>query len=451
MELKAVEAVFLVTRETWYGGLESFLEQHRRPDGNLNLEPVRKHFDQRSDSILVDRNYTQHAFVAELMLSPQPMTDANSRIKAIATMIAWLAGSFILHVRIATSGSPLTIDGTVGSKETASTLRDEFVKSLQKAATPPPVPLCRWVFIRDESLNSISTQDELAPWIETHDTRKFGDLYASFRTYTTILHIIETPPIVTFRWYIAQADSESHPYLLNEIRAADIYLATDVLFDEMKADVEAQIVKAREAVERENDNPAAPGWLGLIASLNPQHEDDLRTTAGRISELNHSVLNIQNSIARLESLYSIYHEDWPWRHDSLKLARVGYVRGRLVSTEQDEAGQLTLAEYYRRSGLRIEEFYRHKFDHALQGLHEQLDYLRTVAALRTEQQAAVLNRLVLLLTFVTIILAVLQIFSALPAFQDYKLLIIAGVLIGIVIIGVVLAGRRSSPRRRRRT
>lgn len=447
MKLKVAEAAFLVTKDTWYGGLESFVEQHRRPDGDINLKAVHEHLNQQNDPILVDRNYMRHAFVADLMPGIELMTDASLRIKVVTTMIAWLAGSLVLRVRFIRDTDPAAVDGSVDSEEKISALLNTFIRSLEEAVKPSPVLLCRWLFYTDESLDSVNTQDELMPWIEAHVSRTSGDLYASFGTETMILQISETSPTVTFRWYMPQVNSKSYPDAFNEIQAADIYLATDALFEKMKADVENTISNAEKAVEQENPYPVVPGWFELIVSRNPQYHDGLQATSSRISELNHSVLNTQNKLARLESLYSIFHDNWAWQFGSLKLVRAWYARGRLVTTEQDEAGQLTLAEYYRRSGLRIEEFYRHRFDRALQRLLGQLEYLRTVAALRAEQQAAVLNRLVLLLTVVTVFLAALQVLSTFSIFQDYGLFIVAGVFV-VAIVGVILAGKRSNHRRR---
>ena len=154
------------------------------------------------------------------------------------------------------------------------------------------------------------------------------------------------------------------------------------------------------------------------------------------------MLRIRKNITSLEAMYATFHSDWFWRPGSLRLARVGYARGTLVSVDDGEVGQLSLTEYYRRSALNTEEYYRTRFNDALNSLDGLLKYLRTAAALRTEQQAGVLNQLVLVLTITSLWLAALQVLGALPKWQNGKLILAAIFLVSVIVWAIILIANR---------
>lgn len=436
----AIETNYLVLRDGWHGGLEKIVSENIVPRRGTWAESVRNHFNEIETPVFLDRWFTSHSVLGDLLVDDEAQ---ELQIIGCIQTKAWIAGALVLQVFVRLDSSTLDSDRVGPVRRKLVALADQF----DELFAPSAVKLCQWIYIVDETLKSVTSQDAVLAWAKHNVMRSFGDLYCAFDPVTMVLQVGPEIPN-DLRWYISELPGSIPPFHTMEFDAVIRYYATKYLLAKLTEGAESDMARALDSSELIETRPANIGFISVLASINPWHRDPSAQLGAVIEKINNAILEMHDRLVRLGALYAIYHMDTFWHSGFLVLARPYYVGGDLLKRERSEIGELTLSDYYRRSALATEDYYMKKLTGASERLKIQLGHLQTMSAVRNEQQTAVLNRLVVILTLVSAGLAILQLVGIFDELRNWRLLVVALVLIGAVIASIIAATYKSRGQQR---
>ena len=175
-----------------------------------------------------------------------------------------------------------------------------------------------------------------------------------------------------YRWYFSQLPGSKPPFANAEFHAAIRYQATRYLFHQINVDAEAEMDRLRNTNLATEASLKTTGFMRLLASLSPWYHDPTAELGELIEEINNGIQSMYTRLRRLEVLYDFFKIDAEWKSGFFTLTRPRYRGGPLVDKDWRDAGKLTLADYYRRSALAVEDFYRKKYVGSIEELEAKL-------------------------------------------------------------------------------
>ncbi len=438
-KLIAIEFDFLVTEKTWLGGLEAFLFKCTEKEHHNSIRKIRDGFGKSEIPVFLDHDFMGFSFLGDIIW-PSIDDDVPEGIRGRLMTMRWKPDSFVLRVLF---GPRKDIDNLADIPASwLSSKPDEFHDLLLKTSSPSPILICRWLYSVDESLAEVHDNDALLSWSKTHPLKQFGHHYSSFTPFTSVLQIMLPKPM-QYHWRFSQLPPSMPPYSNAEVESTIKYQATMEEFSVIKQHAEHYTKQAFAQGWQDDISPVFTGFWGQLASLHPHYDDELSDIQKKIALINQSTMLLYEYLRKLNYLFLPYQYNFLMQKPSLTLAHVGYKMGPLVEMKTDEVGQLTLPDYYKRSASSMHAFYRDKFRNTAEQLEKLLENWRVASSIRMEQQTAQLNRLVLLLTIISAILATLQVIVAIQEWNSLHVLgISALVLLVIVVVLVVFAYKR---------
>ncbi len=435
--LIAVELDFLILKEARLDGTRDFVLIHTKEEQHDSIIKIRQQFSEKESPVFMEHVSWGYTYLGNIVW--EQLGVVSNSIRGSFMAMTWKPDSFVLRVQFSYLKG---VDIAAISDHRLSTEPYRFRDLLLSASSPPPIPICRWLYSVDESLAEIHDNDALLSWSKTHPLKQFGHHYSSFDSFTTVLQIMLPKPM-QYHWRFSQLPPSMPPYSNAEVEAAIKYRATMEEFSAIKQHAEHYTKQALALDWQDDISPVSTGFWGQLASLHPHYDDELSDIQKKIALINQSTMFLYEDLRKLNYLFLPYQYNFLMLKPSLKLAHVGYEMAPLVEMKIDEVGQLTLPDYYKRSALSMHAFYRDQFRNAAEQLEKLLENWRVASSIRMEQQTVQLNRLVLLLTITSAILATLQVIVAIQGWNSLQVLgIFAVVLLVSVIILVICANKR---------
>ncbi|MCB0240595.1 MAG: hypothetical protein KDH08_18595 [Anaerolineae bacterium] len=432
----AIEMDYLVSRQCWYGGLKDKIGGLITPEPTTWDQAIDKHFEEQKTPVFLDRWFTADALLGEVILASSA---SKLSIQGGIQSTAWMADYLVLRVYF-------RFTDPIVQKVEVKELHDQihfqasmFDANISSATADPPIQLCQWTFIVDETLKGVGNQAEVLEWCKQDLMRGLDDAYSAFDPVTSVIMVGPTDEPKYYRWYFSQLPGSKPPFANAEFHAAIRYQATRYLFHQINVDAEAEMDRLRNTNLATEASLKTTGFMRLLASLSPWYHDPTAELGELIEEINNGIQSMYTRLRRLEVLYDFFKIDAEWKSGFFTLTRPRYRGGPLVDKDWRDAGKLTLADYYRRSALAVEDFYRKKYVGSIEELEAKQNYLQTRSAVRNERQTSTLNKLVLVLTLVSAGLAALQVLGLPDGWNDERLLFFALGFIGIMIIAVAAA------------
>ncbi len=190
----------------------------------------------------------------------------QSYVRATVWSMVWTGDGFVLQIKYGFRGEELPQNEDRDLEPDLSVLRRDFEDRLLAASTHPPVVLCRWLYIVDESLDVVQDIQAVQKWAKGNILTTFGDLYCSFNPFPTVLNINSQPP-VTYRWTMSRTPTPRPPFLTSEVENAIRYLFTRTMLADMRGDAEAKIRATEKLVKQDVALPQTTSSVGSVMSL----------------------------------------------------------------------------------------------------------------------------------------------------------------------------------------
>lgn len=433
----AIETNYLVSRYCWNGGLEELIETTIIPERADWAKAVHEHFDELETPVFLDRLSHAYAILGTIKID-QPYQE--HQIRGAMSTIAWLPDYLVLRVLFWQD----RLAKPTGDR--LSSLAHQFeAQSINQLTIELPM-LCQCVYQVDESLSGVYNHDDVLVWSNKDRPAPFlkiGALYSAFEPFTTVLHVVDPGSPQKYVHYSAKPPTIQLLRPSPEIDAAIQCLATRHIARNLRFDAELVVKGTRSSKLPNGAKTISIGFWHLLASLYPGYHDPFATLGGVIDGANNEISQMYGLVRAFNTLYPVYDLELEPQSGTLIVTRVGS-GGILAAKDSDDVRKLSFANYYRRSALATRDYYKPKFAELVEELKAYLSYLQTASTARNEQRTAILNRLVLILTFVSAGLALLQVFGATEGWSIYWLLLTGLLMICLVIGAVYYANKRVS-------